>query len=211
MVKLNLITAPLSEPVTLTEAKAHLRLETTLDDIYVTSLITAARMYTEGTTWRALINQVWELVMDGFPGCYPSLWVTPSTRYVTDREIELPRGDISPVGADLTVKYDDNTGAEQTFASSNYIVDATPMARLVLKSTSSWPLTNGEVKCVRIRFKVGFGDAASDVPLPIKQAILLLISQMYEHRTPEVTGTIISKVGFAVEALLERYRLNKVG
>ena len=51
------------------------------------------------------------------------------------------------------------------------------------------------------------GTSVANVPAPIKQAILLLISQMYEHRTPEVTGAVVSPVVFAVDALLAPYRM----
>ena len=45
------------------------------------------------------------------------------------------------------------------------------------------------------------------VPQSIKQAILLLVSHMNEMRQPEITGTIISKVEFAVNSLLDPYRV----
>jgi uncharacterized phiE125 gp8 family phage protein len=47
----------------------------------------------------------------------------------------------------------------------------------------------------------------ADVPAPVKHAVLLLVAHLYEQRTPEITGTIVAKVAFAVDALLSPYRL----
>lgn len=192
---LRLITPPAEEPVTLAEAKAHLRLEHSLDDDYVASLIRGARQYVEEVTWRALVTQTWELVLDGFPG-----WRT--------REILLPKGEVQSV---TSVLYDDVNGVEQTFAPTEYVLGASP-ARLVLTPEGSWP--NGwygreDVGSVRVRFVAGYG-SANAVPRPLKQACLMLVSQMYEHRTPEVVGTIVSEVRLSFDALISPYRLSRV-
>jgi uncharacterized phiE125 gp8 family phage protein len=55
------------EPITLNEAKAHLRVFGTDDDGYITSLIAAARQSAESLTDRALLPQTWELALDEFP------------------------------------------------------------------------------------------------------------------------------------------------
>jgi uncharacterized phiE125 gp8 family phage protein len=193
-VALKLITPPASEPVTRVEAKDHLRLETTADDTTVDNLIVAARQFVEEFLWRVLITQTWELTLDDFP--------TDHVRWSTT-EIRLPCGDVQSV---VSVKYDDESGNEQTFSALNYIVDGYPPARLVLKRAATWPNTSGEILAVRVRFIAGYGLAAA-VPQPIKQAMLLLISQMYELRTPEVTAAVISSVKFSFEALLSPYRL----
>jgi len=190
---LRLITPPAEEPVTLAEAKAQLRLEHALDDTTVTALISTARQYVELATWRALVTQTWELSLDGFP-----VWSV-----TCPREIQLPKGDVQSV---TSVKYDDPAGVEQTFPASSYIVDGYPPARVVLKRVANWPATNFEALSVRVRYVAGYG-AASAVPGPLKQATLLLVSQMYEHRVPEVTAAVIGQVQFSFDALLAPYRL----
>ncbi|WP_062562673.1 head-tail connector protein [Paracoccus aminovorans] len=53
-----------------------------------------------------------------------------------------------------------------------------------------------------ITFTAGYG-APSDVPAAIRQTMLLLVTQWYEHRQVTGTGTALP---FAVEALLAPYR-----
>src|SRR5690606_23947827 len=67
VVKARRTTDPASEPLTLEEAKAHLKVEVAADDAYITALITAARMTLEEWTGRAFIEQVWEARLDAFP------------------------------------------------------------------------------------------------------------------------------------------------
>lgn len=184
-----LVTPPAEEPVTLAEAKAHLRLEHDLDDSYVSTLITAARQYVEEYLWRAVLTQTWELVMDGFP--------------VGVDWIELPKGELQDVDS---VDYLDSEGVAQDWA--DYDIDfASIPGRIRLIFGGSWPSgVRSAWNSVVIRYVVGW-EAPEDVPAPIKQAILLLVSQLYENRTPEVTGVTVSAIAFSAKALLAPYRI----
>ncbi|WFF40400.1 hypothetical protein EVC62_02170 [Salinicola endophyticus] len=59
---------------------------------------------------------------------------------------------------------------------------------------------------VAVTYVAGYGDTAEDVPAPIRQWILVAIDTMYELREAEVTGTIVSRVGY-VDGLLNDYRV----
>ncbi len=65
---LQLVTAPAEEPITLLEAKQHLRVDVDDDDALIGSLITAARQAAETLTGRQLMTARWRLVLDAFPG-----------------------------------------------------------------------------------------------------------------------------------------------
>lgn len=195
-----LVTAPEEEPLTLDEAKTHLRLEATEDDAFVEACITGARQWAEEHLWRGLVTQEWELVVPEFP--------------CTEDGLELPKGNLTadlvgdpaPSSPIVSVKYLDPDGALQTLATTEYEVDDVNVpGRLRLAYDKSWPSIRSRWNAVRVRYQVGWSQA--NVPTPIKLALKLLVSQLYENRTPEVTGTIISKVEFAVEALLRPYRL----
>ena len=186
--RLRVVTPPASEPVTLAEAKAHLRLEGTEDDTYVSALIQAARQHVEEVCWRGVVTQTWEAVLECFPD--------------TDA-VELRGGNLASI---TSVTYVDGDGTSQTLSASVYGADTVSVpGRLVLAYNETWPSTREQWDAVRVRYVVGW--AAADVPAPIKQAMLLLVSQMYEHRTPEVMGGTPGKVDFAVDALLSPYRL----
>lgn len=186
--RLRVVTPPASEPVTLVEAKAHLRLEGTDDDTYVSALIQAARQHVEEVCWRGVVTQTREAVLECFPD---------------SDGVELPGGNLASI---TSVTYTDADGASQTLATSVYEADTVSVpGRMLLAYDQSWPSTRSQWDAVRVRYVVGW--AVADVPAPLKQALLLLVSQLYEHRTPEVTGVSMGKVGFAVDALLSPYRL----
>lgn len=194
-----LITAPALEPVTVAEAKSHLRLESTLDDADVARLIRAAREYVELVCWRGLLTQTWELSLDGFYGEDTLELGSRNTGRIRRLSyIELPMGELQSVSS---VKYLDMNGALQTLAGSEYDVDLVNVpGRLRLAYGKSWPATREAWNAVRITYVVGWS-AAGGVPEAIKQAMKLCISQMYETRLPSPTGTSTT------DALLEMYRL----
>lgn len=183
-----LITPPAFEPVSLQEAKDHLRLEVGDDDAQVTADILGARQWVEEYLWRGLVTQTWELTLGGFP---------------CEDQVELPKGNLASI---TSVTYVDGDGATQTLATTEYVADAVSVpGKVRLAYGKSWPGTRYQWNAVKVRYVVGW--AVADVPQPIKNAMKLLISQLYEHRTPEVVGTIVSPVQFAVTSLLAPYRL----
>lgn len=222
-----LVTPPSGEPVTLAEAKGHLRLEEADDDPMVSLLITAARQYIEEYCWRGLLQQKWELVIEGFH--MPDPRELPRRAHLTyqhhstpflnpwfkrEDAIELPKGQLATM-ADSTspvtsVTYVDPSGALQTLDPSQYQVDSVYVPGHIRTPFGiDWPLTRFQWDAVKIQYVVGW--SLAELPQAIKQALLLLVSQMYEHRTPEVLDRRVSPIGFAVEALLSPYRLNLVG
>jgi hypothetical protein len=62
-----LVTPPVIEPVTLAQAKQHLRVDFPEDDTLISMYITAARQYCEKATGRAFYNQTWLRTLDFFP------------------------------------------------------------------------------------------------------------------------------------------------
>ena len=187
---LKLVTPPETEPVTLAEAKAHLRLDTESDDAYVSALITAARERVEIFLRRALITQVFECTIDDFPAY--------------DRAIDLPR---PPLQSVEWIKYLDTAGVLQTLDPGIYTVDASSneIGRIALAWNRFWPFTRYTINAVTIRFTAGYGDAAGDVPQAIRQGILIEISNLYENREDAVVGQNISMLSVS-ERLLWPYR-----
>lgn len=187
---LSLVTAPAAEPLTLAEAKLHLRVDSddTSQDTLITSLIVAAREAVEEHTRRALVTQTWDYVADAFPdGDEPILVGKPPLQSVT------------------TLQYVDADGVLQTWAASNYVVDtATIDGAIRLAYDVSWPSAREQYNAVQVRVVAGYGLAAA-VPASIKAAMLLLIGHLFEHRESVITGTIVAELP-TVRALLGPYR-----
>jgi uncharacterized phiE125 gp8 family phage protein len=187
---LKLITAPTLEPVTLEEAKKHLRIESSDEDVEITGWIQAAREWCEGYQNRAFITQTWELALDSFPlGTY----------------IKIPK---PPLQSVTSVKYYDTDETENTFSADSYHVDTySEPGRIVLKYGETWPSdTLRTANGVIIQFKVGYGDAAASVPEKVKQAIKVLVGHLYENR--EATDIKeLKEVPFAVCSLLGLERI----
>ena len=66
--------------------------------------------------------------------------------------------------------------------------------------------TGGEL---RIRFRAGFGDSFTSVPADLQQAVLLLAAHYHEFRHD--TGLGAGCMPFGVTALLERFRVLRLG
>jgi uncharacterized phiE125 gp8 family phage protein len=175
-----LITPPAEEPVTLQEARAHLRLESGEDE-YLAGLIKTARRYCESFQGRAYITQTWDLFLNCFPcGC-----------------IKVP---LPPLQSVTFIKYKDGAGILQTLDPSEYLVDAFSEPGLIgLAYGKSWPPTYPEANAVQIRFVAGYGVAA-DVPCEIKHAILLKVADLYEHRGGD--EGMDKNINEAIESLL---------
>lgn len=190
MLTIKVVTAPAVEPITLTEAKLHCKVDLTTDDDLITALIVAAREEIERRTWRALITQTLELILSDWPSA---------------SAIEIPR---APLQSITSVKYKDRDGNETTWDSANYLAgtDSVPGV-LALAWDASWP--SGDlypVEPIRIRYVAGFTNAAA-VPQSLKQACLLLVAHWYEAR--EASGDTVSEkagIPFGVEALIRSYR-----
>lgn len=189
-----LLATPASDqPVSLAEAKAHLRVTNSAEDDMITGLVAAATAHLEGRNGilgRALLTQTWEMRIDAFP-----------TR--AGGRIELP---FPPLQSVAWIKYLDSNGTEQTIDPALYSVDAQHMVGRVRPAYGqSWPATLADDGAVRIRFVAGYGTAAA-VPQALKQAILLLVGHWWMNR--EAVGQAGGPQALAVEALTSPYRVH---
>lgn len=181
-------TPPAVEPVTVAEAKAHLRVDTSDDDTYIGTLITAAREWCEQYLDRTLVSTQWVMRFDSFP-----------------YEIELPRPPISNSGTTTAVSLTYTLGDDSTatLSTATYRVDrnSTPGVVRQLRA-GSWPGNLDDYNAVSVTWWAGYGSAGSSVPAAIRHAILLLVGHWYESRSTVLVGSISKQLEFAVESLL---------
>jgi uncharacterized phiE125 gp8 family phage protein len=184
---LRVITAVATEPVTLTQAKLHLKVDDTADNDLITALITMAREMAEHYTSTALAPQTLELALDDFP------------HDGTHDAIRLPRG---PATSITSVKYTDTDGAEQTITGTAYALSLYGKATdLAPTYGNEWPSTQDVPDAVRVRYVAG----PTTAPKAAYAAMLILIAHLYEQRGGEDARTA-AEMPTAARALLDTIR-----
>lgn len=188
--------APAKRAVTLPDALAQVREyegDNGPGDAYLKACIAAAHEACEQRTERALITSTWQITMDGFP-CLPRGMALAAIRILR-----------CPVQAVLSIKYDDADGVEQTLAPTAYRVNVNAEPATITP-VGSWPATlAGHTGTVRVTFTAGYGADPADVPMPLRQWILLAVGDLYERRNAS-GETPVTEHGF-VDNLLQPYRL----
>ena len=156
------IAAPAAMPVTLAEAKAHLRVSSATEDDAISALIAVATQYLERDTGQALIDQRWRAYWDAVP---------------CDGVLELM---CSPVRGIVAVTVYDRLGEATVLDGADYYVNlvARPARLRLADSVPASMRANG----IEVDFDAGYGEAGTDVPDMLKRAILVLVAHWYEFR-----------------------------
>ena len=159
-----LVTPPAVEPVSLAEAKAHLRITHGDEDAIISTLIIAARRHAEAHTGLALVSQQWRHYRDDWPD---------------DGTVALPLAPLLSID-EVAVYGDDDVKA--VVDPAHYYADAASRPpRLLLRGSRVWARPGRIGNGVAILLTVGFGAAAA-VPAELRQAVLQLVAHWYEHR-----------------------------
>ncbi len=178
-------TAPATEPVSLSDAKLHLRIDHDEEDVLLERLITAARKTIERWEWRTHINTTYTLYLQAFP-----------------ETIYFPRPPLSSV---TSIKYYNVSDVLTTVSSSDYEVDTnSEPGRAQAVATTSWPSgIDDRLNPIEIVYVGGYGSGASDVPENTRSAILLLVEHWFWNRG--AMHTIQERQSpLAVQSLLDR-------
>lgn len=166
----------------MSEARSQCRITETDEDAQIFDWIKRATAIVEGRARRQLITATWQLKLDAWP-CEPF--------------IAVPRPPLLTV---TSIAYTDTSGSSQTWASSNYIVDAaSEPGRVALAYGASWPSARSIVSAITITYTAGYG-AASAVPATFKGAIYHLVEFFNEFRGDEEPPLGVLKV---VDSMLE--------
>ncbi len=151
-------------PVTVDEARDHMRITATDENELIESLINVATDYVETFTRRRLLNTTESVTMDGFPDGYEPLY--------------------SPLSSVTSIAYTDTNGDSATVTASVYDVDTTTepgMIRLAYGQT--WPSDlRGDANGVTLTYIAGYSSDATEVPESLKMAIRLLVAHWHENR-----------------------------
>jgi uncharacterized phiE125 gp8 family phage protein len=172
-----LITPAAVPAVSLTEAKAHLRVTDSDHDADITALCLSAQQHAEVFLGRCLVDTTWDLYLDSFPSD-------------SSGAIKIPKPPLIEV---QSVSYFDGSGTAMVVDPSDYYVDAiSEPGWVVTQGGATWPTTLDAINAVHIRFRAGYLDTnsppGSAVPEDIKAAIKLMLGSLYETRETQAFG-----------------------
>lgn len=168
-----LAASPSNEPVSLDEAKAHLRVVFADEDEYILGLISAARCMLEGRINRALTPQTVSFTLTHFYN-----------------GIKLPR---VPVIGDVEINYTDEAGELVVLDQTTYLATDDEPPLLYPARGERFPALVPWHGNVRVQYTAGYSTPA-DVPASLKRWILLAIGTLYEHRATTVVGASVAEL-----------------
>lgn len=155
-------TEPSAEPITRDEAKLHLRVDGTAEDTLIDGLIVAARQMVEQYLNRVLITQTIVQKHSSFSG-----------------GIRIYR---HPIQSLSSIVYKNVSNETTTLSTEVYRLVANGEPAYILPDHGkTFPTTTGEAENIEITYVAGYGEASA-VPQTIKQAMLLIIGDLYENR-----------------------------
>jgi uncharacterized phiE125 gp8 family phage protein len=188
------VTPPACEPVSMGEARDHLRLTSSDDSGILAGYLIAARTHVENETGRALITRTLDKKFDAdWPlGQFGSRIILPSP----------------PLIAVASITYTDNLGAQQTLAANQYQVSPGELYGVVVPAYGvTWPTVRNQLDAITVRYTAGYGASPGSVPEAIRLAILQLTGHFYDNRLPVVVAATVAELPMSVCALLSPYRV----
>lgn len=170
----------MAEPVTLAEARAHLRVIDTSEDGLIGTYISAARRYVEKRSGLILAQRTF----------------TEEHRVAAGYFAPFNRPVVS-LGA---IAYTDSGGIEQVYAGARL-----SEGRAFPALNGSWPYPG--VGGFRVTYTAGISPAelAADNYSDLKAAVLLMIGHLFANREA-VTERPLSEAPLAVNAICDQYR-----
>lgn len=197
IIRCTAISAPSFEPLTLAEAKAHLRIDTEAEDDYIGALIIAARQYTEVRTGRSLCAKNYRIELAGFPP--------------NGNDIVLPMPPVQEI-TQMIYFTSDGTETELVEEDGDFRTSLSMIPARIKKPFDNvdWANTAIADDAVVIEMNAGYLTAEA-VPATAKHAMRLLIGNWFENREAVITGTIQARLELSVDSLLSVLWIGEMG
>lgn len=192
-----------AEPITLEQARLHLKLDVygsppaNDDDTLVEALISAAREDAENYTGLLFTEHTVTAALDNFPNT---------------QALDLT---VWPVTAITSVEYEDTSDTTVTIPVEDVAVDNFSRPASLLYKESFWPRSNGKRNSVRITFTAGYEpqgtSPAPDIVLPVvaTRAMLLLLGHLYRNRESVNVGNLVTEYPLGYLHLLQPLRIGQ--
>jgi uncharacterized phiE125 gp8 family phage protein len=161
----------------------------TSQEAVLSHCIDAATAWIENYTGRALMRQTWTYTLhDGWSAAV----------------VLLPR---APVIEVISIATFSSAGVETVVDPASYYVDILRApGQISLLNTFVYPSDLRATNGVVITYDAGYGDDPALVPVPMIQAIYLLVGYWYSHREAAQENDL-SAMEFGVKALVDPYRV----
>lgn len=176
-------------PITIAEARKHVRFtrEDAEEDAYIRDL-----METVVDKWQRVTN---------------TQLIDATYSYTCDRFSDVMELPVAPLSSVTQVQYVDPDGATQVLAGTVYDVDTSVTPGVIFRDyNQSWPAIRSFRDAITITFVAGYGGVPSDVPAPIRTALLQMVAFMYEHRGEEDAKGSVEKVVGSVMATYRNFQ-----
>lgn len=175
-----LVTGSSTLVVSLEEAKAALRIDSSSEDALITHLIYTATNYFELITGRDLINKTYKCYLNNFPGYNSGYGAVTYLGYNNSCGIRILKSKLQSI---TNIKYYIDGVLATVDPVKYYITDENDYAAIYLVNDQVWPTdADQRMQAVVITFIAGYGATAADIPYDIKQALLQYITYLYENR-----------------------------
>ena len=188
---LEVITPPLIA-IPLVDVKEHLKISHSLDDAVITSMIESATQMAENFTNTSFMKRVYEITID-----------LNNLNFMNNgNEITLPR---NPIDGINYVKLVISSGEEEFIPASSYRISAN---REKVEFKTNMVFANRSVNNfgnrVKIEYIAGKLQDAKNMPTDVRQAILLLVTDLYEGRLPNSNDA--QNLTKRAEIILQRHK-----
>lgn len=181
-----LLTGPASEPLSVSDAKAFLRVEHDDDDAIIAALISSARHHVEALTRLGLITQTWRIILDRWP------------------EEGRIRPRLGPLGTLLAARTYSEAGEVTALDVGRFTLDRA--AGVIAAPAWSLPAPGRAAAGIELDVEIGFG-AADKVPQVLLQAIRMLVAHWYENRGLVAIGASVAMLPPSVNAMISSQRV----
>ena len=178
------IEAPPIEPITLSTAKEFLRIDHDHEDALIADFIIAARERVEAMARLSLITR--RRAYSTAKSCTSRIFINHGpVKHI--HKVSLMDGADNAVDIPLSELYINKRARP---------VSLETRRRALFSDYASDPAA------IVVELEAGYGTSPEDVPMQLRQAVLLLLAQHYEHRE----GALTRPVPMLVDALLMPYR-----
>ena len=183
---IKIITPPTHEPITLLEAREHLRVEDLQENAVVHSAVKDAREFVEGEIRQFIMTQIVAVHLDCF--------VEGETRL-----------GVTPIQSINKVEYIDAEGTWQTLDTSEYRPNPLTLGGSISPGTT-WPTTQTTPNAIKVTVTAGYGDTPESVPNRLRRAVKLMTQHFFDVREAAAYGVAVNRIPFSVDALLAHFK-----